>query len=85
MYDLVLMKRKPRTQRPPAPGSELVLTINEVAAQLRSSHFFVRDEINKRHLAHLRFGRRFYVRQADVDAYMQRVRRAALGEEVSAK
>jgi excisionase family DNA binding protein len=74
------MKKILRPQRPPAADSELVFTVNEVAAKLRSSHFFVRDEMDRRRLAFLRFGRRYYVRESDLTAYLMRVRTPAFGE-----
>jgi excisionase family DNA binding protein len=55
-------------------------TIKELAEELERSQDFIRDEISKRRIAFHRLGRRLYVTQSDLDAYLQRSRTPAFAE-----
>jgi len=60
-------------------------TIKEVARELERSEDFVRDEITKRRIAHLKIGGRLYVTQSDLTDYLERCRVAAYGERARKK
>jgi excisionase family DNA binding protein len=60
-------------------------SVKQVAQNLERSQDFIRDEISKRRIAHLRIGGRLYVTESDLHAYIQRCRVAAYGESVQKK
>jgi len=57
-----------------------LLTVQKIAEDISRSTDFVRDEIKKRRLSHLRIGGRLYVTEDDLAAYLERSRVAAYGE-----
>jgi excisionase family DNA binding protein len=57
-----------------------LLSVIQIAQELRRSTDFVRDEINRKRLAHHRMGGRIFVSRDDLRAYLKRCRVAAFGE-----
>jgi excisionase family DNA binding protein len=57
-----------------------LFSVRETAKELGRSTDFVRDEINRKRLAHHRLGGRIFVSERDLEAYLNRNRIAALGE-----
>jgi excisionase family DNA binding protein len=57
-----------------------LLSINKAAEELGRSTDFVRNEINRKRLAHHRLGGRIYISKADLEEYLLRRRVSAFGE-----
>ena len=57
-----------------------LLTIKQTAEELGRSTDFIRNEINRKHLAHHRLGGRIFISRDDLTAYLKRSRVAAFGE-----
>jgi excisionase family DNA binding protein len=57
-----------------------LFSVREAAKELGRSTDFVRDEINRKRLAHHRLGGRIFVSERDLEAYLNRNRIAAFGE-----
>ncbi len=77
------MKRARSARRPiqsapatPNPAARL-LTVKEAATYLGAHVWFVRTLAWNRAVPHLRFGRRILFDRADLDAYVEKMKRAA--------
>jgi excisionase family DNA binding protein len=57
-----------------------LLTIKETAAELRRSTDFIRLEIERKHLGHIRMGGRLFCSRQDIAQYLERCRRPAAAE-----